>query len=48
MIFPTGTTVGVAKSKPKRPMGIEIDIESEARDLIDWDEEPEENEGRPW
>jgi hypothetical protein len=48
MIFPTGAPVCVAKSKLKRLMGIEIDIENEARELVDWDEEPEENEGRPW
>jgi len=23
-------------------------MEAEARDLVDWDEEPEEHEGRPW
>jgi hypothetical protein len=48
MIFLTSSPDSVAKSKPKRHMGIKIDIESEARDLVDWDEEPEENEGRPW
>jgi hypothetical protein len=23
-------------------------VEAEARDLVDWDEEPEDHEGRPW